>query len=54
MFGERPRWLIIVLAISVLLNLFLAGVIIGRLSYPPLRPGVAAASGAMVARRARS
>jgi uncharacterized membrane protein len=50
MFSDRPRWLILVLAVSVLLNLFLAGVIAGRLSFPPVRPGVAAASGAMVAR----
>jgi uncharacterized membrane protein len=50
MFSDRPRWLYIVLAISVLLNLFLAGFVIGRLSFPtahvPSEPG----AGAMIAR----
>ncbi len=46
MSGDRSRWLVIVLAVSVLLNLFLVGVIIGRLSFPALprdNPGTATA-----------
>jgi uncharacterized membrane protein len=34
MFGERSRWLTIGFALSVLANLFLAGVIVGALTIP--------------------
>jgi uncharacterized membrane protein len=34
MFGERSRWLAVGLALSVLINLFLAGVIVGALTIP--------------------
>jgi len=50
MFSDRPRWLYIVLAVSVLLNLFLAGFVIGRLSFPAAHVQGEAGAGAMVAR----
>ncbi len=50
MFNDRPRWLYVVLAVSVLLNLFLAGFVIGRLSFPAAYVQTDAGSPAMVAR----
>lgn len=34
MFGERTRWLAVGFAISVLVNLFFAGIVVGRLTLP--------------------
>jgi uncharacterized membrane protein len=34
MFGERGRWAMVALGASILLNLFLAGVVVGRLTVP--------------------
>jgi uncharacterized membrane protein len=36
MFGERMRWVTTALGISLLLNLFLAGVVVGRWTFPGL------------------
>jgi len=50
MFSERSRGLYGVLAISVLLNLFLAGFIIGRLSFPAAHLRSETGAAAMIAR----
>ena len=50
MFSDRPRWLYIFLALSVLVNLFLAGFVVGRLSFPAAHVQNEAGAGAMVAR----
>lgn len=50
MSSDRPRWLYTVLAISVLLNLFLAGFVIGRLSFPAAHVQGEAGAAAMIAR----
>ncbi len=43
MFGDRARWLTITLAVSVLLNLFLAGIVLGRMTMPwTVQAGIAA------------
>ncbi|HTW34674.1 MAG TPA: periplasmic heavy metal sensor [Rhizomicrobium sp.] len=38
MSGERPSFLAVTLSVSVLLNLFLAGVIVGRITLPGFAP----------------
>ena len=48
MSGDRPRWVIAVIAISLMLNLFLAGMIFGRIILPGIRP--LPAPGALIAR----
>jgi uncharacterized membrane protein len=48
MSGDRSRWIAGILAVSVLLNLFLAGMIFGRITLPGIRPLPAA--GALIAR----
>jgi len=50
MSGDRSRWLVIALAVSVLLNLFLVGVIIGQLSFPALPRDTPGAVNAFVVR----
>jgi uncharacterized membrane protein len=46
MSGDRSRWIIAFIAVSLMLNLFLAGVIFGRITLPSIRP----AAGALIAR----
>jgi len=48
MSGDRSRWTVGILAVSLLLNLFLAGVIFGRITLPGIRP--LPAPGALIAR----
>src|SRR5471032_2776787 len=46
MSGDRSRWIVGIIAVSLLLNLFLAGVTFGRITLPGIRP----LPGALIAR----
>ena len=48
MFGERGRLLVVVLGASILLNLFLAGVVVGRVTMPGWRGLQASNAGAIL------
>jgi uncharacterized membrane protein len=46
MSGDRSRWIIGIMAVAVLLNLFLIGMLFGRITLPGIRP----LPGALIAR----